>query len=464
MKIKTVSKKKIIGDLFSFNVIFIYIILLYGSLVSSIVIPLLIDLEYAYNSFILDNWTNYFGMGSIEAVFITISTFSLFFWGFFVDRFKRKFFAISGILITILGALIIIIFPKFVEIYLIGRFLMGIGLGVITPVSYSLAGDIINYENRSTVSGGLSIAVIAGSGIAILSGSILGSINLFLPFILIILLSIILIILILLIKEPVRGQEEPELRKLVKIQDSNIINENFSVYSQTVSPRIMLLLLKRKTNLFMFLQGIFALIPSVILTYYLISFLHDNRYGGVGLELYIATFFSLGIASGRLIGYLVWGVIGDWLQVKDKPQGGRVFVAAFTMLAQGPLMIFAFCISSLIPFLGTTDISFPGFILDYPLFIAFGILFFIAAFVGGGSGPNRRSVTYDVNEPEFRGQASSLFSIGDQIGASIGLLLANSLIIYYGYDKTFIILSFGYIIAGLCWLLCLNVIKTDENK
>lgn len=443
------------------EIIYIYLLLIYGSMVASIVIPLLTDLELFYNINI-DNEI-LFRFGTIEAFFIIISTFSLFFWGYVIDRLNRKFWALVGLLIIFSGTMIIILTSS-IYYYIIGRFLMGIGLGVITPVSFSIAGDIINYESRSFVGGGLSIAIIAGSGIAIIIGGGLGSFDIFLPFSLILILTLILIIIILLNPEPIRGREEPELRDRYYI-NSKQMKENITNINQNLKPKSMMILLKRPTNILLILQGVFALIPSAMLTYFLISYLRDNRYGGVGLGLAIATTFGILIASGRLIGYLLWGFIGDKLQHSSNSKilgRGRVIVASITMAIQGPIMVFAFLIS--LPFLGNKPVVFPSFILTYNSFLIFGIVFFIAALVGGGSGPNRRSIAFDINEPELRGQAASLFAFGDQIGASIGLFVGNSLIIIIGYSSTFILLSLSYLLAAIFWLMCLRTIRSDQDE
>ena len=211
----------VIEQLIKPDIIYIYLLLVYGSMVAGIVIPLLTDLELFYNINIKNGI--FLRLGTIEAFFIIFSTISLFFWGFVIDKFNRKFWALIGLLIIFLGSIVIIAVSD-LHFYVIGRFLMGIGLGVITPVSYSIAGDVIKFENRSIVGGGLSIAVIAGSGISIIIGGLLGSFNVFLPFFLILLLTFILIIVILLNPDPTRGREEPELRN--RIENSSKDSKN----------------------------------------------------------------------------------------------------------------------------------------------------------------------------------------------------------------------------------------------
>ena len=138
----------------------------------------------------------------------------------------------------------------------------------------------------------------------------------------------------------------------------------------------------------MFLQGIFALMPSVIFTYYLISYIHDARYGGLGFPLEFSLILAMGPSTGRIFGYILFGYIGDVLHRKKDSwftQKGKAVVATITMILQCPIMIIAF------------SVTIPGFDSSLtlvenmfrPEYIIFGCLFFLGAFIGGGSGPNR---------------------------------------------------------------------------
>ena len=68
-----------------------------------------------------------------------------------------------------------------------------------------------------------------------------------------------------------------------------------------------------------------------------------------------------------------------------------------------------------------------------------------------------------MNEPELRGQTSSILAIGDQLGASAGLLLGNILIVAFSYTFAFAFLSLGYLIAGLFWIGAYKSIEKDEK-
>ena len=452
------------------NIIPLYIINLFTSLATSVVIPILTDLDTNYNlnrnSFLIKDLT--LSVGSIEAVFVFFSTFSLIFWGYRVDKKNRQPLFIIGLIIFIIGDILILIQPQNILFYIIGRCLfMGTGLGALGPAAYSYAGDLLSFEKRSTINSTLSITGIGGLGVGILLSGLLSRIYLFLPFISLILLAMGLMALLFIYPVPIRGSEEPEIKKILEknAQSKSKVKALEDDYSQNITVSSLKLILTRKTNLFILIQGLFALIPSIIFSYYLISYLHDTRHGGAGLDLTFAILLAMGPASGRLLGFPFFGWLGDKLHFSTNKffrNRGRAFIPTITMFVQAPIMICAFLIG--LPDLNGTIQVFPNILFSHTQFIMFGVLFFIGAFVGGGSGPNRNSILFDVNEPELRGQTSSILAIGDQIGASIGLLLGNIFIVAYGYASAFAFLSVGYFISGIFWYGAFLSINSDEKK
>ncbi len=448
----------------------LYIVTLFTSLSESVVIPILVPLNNNYHLngyyFLIKDLT--ISIGFFEAIFVFISTFSLIFWGYRADKTNRRPLFIIGLLIFIMGDMLIIFQPQNVVYYLIGRcFLMGIGIGALGPAAYSYTGDLLSFEKRSQINSTLSIIGIGGIGFGIISSGILSRFSLFLPFIILGLTGLPLMAILIMFPEPIRGKEEPEIKQVLDLNSnsSTKIRELEESYSRNINVTSLEVILKRKTNIFILIQGFFALMPSIIFSYYLISYLNDTNYGGVGLDLTLAILLGMGSASGRLLGFPFFGWLGDKLQFSGNEKfknKGRALIPTVTMFVQAPLMISAFLI--VLPALNNSKQVFPDFIFLYPQFIIFGILFFVGAFIGGGSGPNRSSIMFDVNEPELRGQTSSILAMGDQIGASIGLLLGNIFIVAFGYAHAFAFLSIGYLISGIFWLGAYKSIEKDEEE
>ena len=452
------------------SIIPLYLFSIFGTLATSIVIPILPDLDTNYGLFQLSffNFSLKLSMGGVEALFVFIATVSLFYWGYTVDKNNRKKIFIIGLLIFMVGVIIILLQTTRIEYYILGRCVfMAIGLGALGPAFASYAGDILTFEKRSTLNSTLSVTGIGGLGIGILISSIFSGIYLFLPFLILLVISIFLVIVIYFYPEPIRGGEEPEIRDVLEKngRTTEKIREIEESYSQNISIDSIKMLITRKTNLYVLIQGFFALFPSIIFSYYLISYLHDNQHGGVGLQLQFAVLLALGSASGRIVGFPFFGWLGDKLHFSNNEMlhnKGRAIVPLVTMFIQAPIYMIAFIIS--LPQLYGTQQIFPTFIYQNEQFIIFGILFFIGSFVGAGSGPNRNSIVYDVNEPELRGQTSSILAIGDQFGASVALLIGNVLIIAYSYTFAFIVLTLGYVISGFFWIgVYKNIVRDEED-
>lgn len=452
------------------QIIPLYIISIFSTLAASVVIPILSDLNTNYNL----PWYKFFGVelfltiGTIEAGFVLISTVSLLYWGYNVDKSNRQKIFIIGLILFLIGTLVVLINTHNLLYYIIGRGLfMATGLGSLGPAASSYAGDLLSFEKRSTINSTLSITGIGGIGVGIIISSILSEFYLFLPFVFLFFLGLALLILLIIYPEPIRGSEEPEIREVLTGKGSSVtrIKEIEDNYSQNVSLSSVQIILKRKTNLYVLLQGIFALIPSIIFSYYLISYLHDSHFGGIGLDLPLALILAMGPASGRLLGFPFFGWLGDHLNSSDNgsfKDKGRALVPMVTMFLQAPVMILAFMI--VIPQVSpTVHQTLLGILSSNLPLILFGILFFIGAFIGGGSGPNRNSIIFDVNEPELRGQTTSILGIGDQLGAGVGLLLGNILIISHSYSYAFMLLSVGYFISALFWVGAYKSIEKDEK-
>ena len=260
-----------------------------------------------------------------------------------------------------------------------------------------------------------------------------------------------------MIQEPIRGQEEPELKNI-----STYISD-LGTKMTVISISSIKKLFRSPTNIFLALQGIFALIPSAALNYFLISYLTDNRYSGLQLPLLWGTIFGLGSATGRIFGFLFWGYLGDHFQYKYGTPRLKALLATITMGTQSLFMGLAFLLP--LPKYNSEIDHLPFFFLINPIFIGFMILFFIGAFIGGGSGPNRAALSYEVNTPEIRGSISSIFSFSDQLGASFGLFFASILFQSFGYGKTlFILVIFGYICASIIWLPAIWSVDYDAHK
>lgn len=101
-------------------------------------------------------FATYFGMASLSGIVQLIGFLPMFIFMPFITKIVKKFgkkeASVVGTLVSIVGGLIMLIFPMVpnktvaLVIYLIGLVFFGIGLGVYTCVSWAMMGDAIDYN------------------------------------------------------------------------------------------------------------------------------------------------------------------------------------------------------------------------------------------------------------------------------------------------------------------------------
>ncbi|MFW9992813.1 MAG: MFS transporter [Candidatus Odinarchaeota archaeon] len=417
-----------------------------GNLAFSIIIPLLTTLP-DFLPGIPPSFT--------EAIFIFLATVTALAWGIIFDRVRnRKVILVVSSFTWITAAWCLATVVNSSWQFLIFRALMGIGLAGLSPFAFAAVGDLAGFEHRGKISSWLSTIGTVSVGMGILFSGVLNIIGGWrLPFLLISISGMLTLVFLLLVPQPRKGAEEPEIR------GTDVINAYESTYK--LERRDMYRVITTRTNLFILLQGIVALVPSTLFTYWLIAFLEDKQLDGIGLVSLVAIVIGLLFASGRVIGYPIFGFVGD-LAVKYNKKG-KGYVAAVSMLLQGPI----FMLAMLMPLQVFKDGESPGIfeiLLEYPEFIVFGLVFFTAAFIGAGSAPNKTSIMYDVNYPENRSVVQSLYSISDQLGASAALLLGSMTIPIFGYRATFFFGASLYLISAFFWILASHFYLYDGER
>ena len=232
---------------------------------------------------------------------------------------------------------------------------------------------------------------------------------------------------------PERGQQEPFFEK---------INNFHYPFRITISGIIATL--HSWTILGLLIQGFFALIPGTIFTYSLISFLSSEE--GLLLNIGQASIFALLIASGRALGYPIFGKIGDYFCVKYKEPKVRAIIATICMAGQAIFFFVAFIIIN----------------NNFLSIIIFAAFFWIGSFIGAASGPNRTSLMFEVSFPEHRGSLGSLFSLTDQLGEVFGLVFSTYFLKLYSYVEVFTFSLVFYLIASLIWSLTITKLNADR--
>ncbi len=385
------------------------------------------------NLTIIAEQLNYPYIGFIEALFIVVSMGALIFWGYLVDKMNRKPLLLIANVTWLIPASIIFFFPSSLVAYLIGRLGMAIGLSAFSPLAYSMLADFAQFENRGLISAGLNLAWVGSSAAGIILGAIFTA-NWYYAFGALALMGLILFCWQFLVKMPNRGRKEPAFATLSEYTYQWQID--FSLIPQVFKTRSLRWLL---------IQGIFALIPGTIFTYWLVSFLASPE--GLTISIEMASLVAIVIASGRAPGYLFFGYFGDYLSLKEKKSSIRAKLAAFGMIVQAVFFFGAFLV------LNSSIIS----------VILFALLFWCGSFIGAASGPNRTALLFNISLPESRGTLGSFYSLTDHLGAAFGLFISTYFLQMFTFHTVFLISLLFYILAAISWFQSTYYLDSDQS-
>ncbi|NVM35043.1 MAG: MFS transporter [Candidatus Lokiarchaeota archaeon] len=406
-----------------------------------------------------------------DAFFVLISAFFALLWGYWADRVDRGKVLIIGAFSWTIGMLLTA-FSSTYFMLVISRVSSGAGLGCVLPVGYSVISDAIPAEERSGWFGTLAILSSISNGAGQGLSSFLGPIFTWrFPFLLLSGISIIVIFILFFVKIPKRGAGEDELLELIELDLE---------YSYRISKEDLGFIIRKKSNLYLIVQGFFTIIPGTVLVYFMTSMLTLQYFDQIPTEIRLqtATIFAGMIGVGYLLGNAIFARLGDILFRRNKKNRARL--ATICLIFSIPFAIIL--LLSLRPINPTLlDINYPSPIpteelfsyimrtigqifVAYPTYIIFFFFALMASMLGAGPVANRNAVMIDVNMPEHKGTAASFFKLSEQISKGITLLLSYSLIFLLGSIFNMIFFSiFFWFPAAIFWLLASRNVEKDMN-
>ena len=404
-----------------------------------------------------------------DAFFVLISAVFALLWGYWADRVDRGKVLIIGAFSWTLGMLLTA-FSSTYFMLVISRVSSGAGLGCVLPVGYSVISDAIPAEERSGWFGTLAILSSISNGVGQGMSSFLGPIFTWrFPFLLLSGISIIVIFILFFVKIPQRGAGEDELLELIELDLE---------YSYRISKKDLGFIIRKKSNLYLIVQGFFTIIPGTVLVYFMTSMLTLQYFNQIPTEIRLqtATIFAGMIGVGYLLGNAIFARLGDILFRRNKKNRARL--ATICLIFSIPFAIIL--LLSLRPINPTLlDINYPSPIpteklfsyiirtigqifVAYPTYITFFFFALMASMLGAGPVANRNAVMIDVNMPEHKGTAASFFKLSEQISKGITLLLSYSLIFLLGSIFNMIFVSiFFWIPAAIFWILASRNVEKD---
>jgi MFS family permease len=384
---------------------------------------------------------SYAHLGLIATARNMLQTVSMPFWGYIADRWRRKWVIVFGTGVWGLWTLACGLAQNYGQLFWL-RVLSGLGLGCLMPATFSLIADLFGPRERGRAIGLLYAIGTLGIIIGILGLGATAHPHLWrYGFVGLGIASVLSgLIIALTVREPPRGAAEPELATTI----THDAAQRF-----TIRPGDLLKVVRIPTLWVAYAEGIFGLMPYVVLGSMMNTWLVEEK----GMVAYLtlshpqgsAPLMAAGIAAGAVFGSLIGGFLGDWLD-RRWPRYGRVFVGQVSMLIGVPF-------GYLILTSGAQG-------------MAFFALAFSAAIFTNWTGPGSlQPLIQSVVPPELRSSAfSSLKFVEGGISALAGLL-AGSLADRLGLTTALLYtIPLPWLLGGLIYGLLYFVYPRDAAR
>lgn len=346
-------------------------------------------------------------------------------WGYLYDRFARsKLLALASFIwgaTTWLNA----IAPNY-NTFLVTRSSTGIDDSSY-PGLYSLVADYFAPNVRGRIYGLLQLTAPVGYLLGMIMGLTLsGAVGWRGVFYITGSLGIVMAAAIFFgVKEPPRGQAEPEMQE---------IEETGSYKFEWSKARD---LLRNPTLIILIVQGFFGVFPWNAITYWFFTYLETER-GYTSSEVLVVMGLAVIILAA---GYPLGGAIGDAL-FKRTP-AGRVIVGIIGVLVGAVL----FWITVTLPHEAKT---------------AFLIMLSLTAIFIPFAASNVLSTIYDITLPEVRSTAVAVESFIENIGAALSPLIVGVMAERLSLERAFLwICVTTWIVCGLFFLLAAQRVPKD---
>ena len=364
--------------------------------------------------------------GLIPLVFWLLGGAVALFIGYCTDLISRKYLFVLVVIVGEIPCLLSGFAETYMEFFIM-RVLTGIGIGGIIPLTYSLLGDLYSANERIKVV--TLIGLASGMGIAVgqLTAGMMGdSFGWRLPFIVFAIPNFILaVIFILTVEEPDRGQ-----------MDRNVQSFRISDFKDFSS------LFKIKTNLLVFLQGIFGTIPWGVFSIFIIDYFVVEK----GYLRPTATLIITIVGGMALVSSLIGGFVGDKLFRKN-PKYLPLFCGISTILGVIPTAL-------LINAPMRTD-------QNETMLVVFAIC---TGLLIAMTPPNMKAILMNVNNPFSRGTVFSLYNFADDLGRGFGPFIIGNILIYsFGRNMAFNIANAFWFICGCLILLMFWTFPIDNR-
>jgi MFS family permease len=378
---------------------------------------------------------SYGNLGVISTIRNLLQSISSPFWGFLSDKVSRKTVILFGTGIWGLWTAAVGLTQNFGQLLVI-RAISGIGLGCLMPATFSIMSDTFPPKDRGKALGILEATGIFGIIIATVGLGFLATPSLWRwGYFLLGGFSVISgLVVWFLVKEPIRGEAEPELAGKITREDAQKFGIKFSDL-----PKV----LKIPTIWVAIAQGLAGSMPWVVMGSFLITWLVNER----NIPAENATLVFAGIVFGTVFSNIIGGFLGDWAE-QVNPKYGRTIIGQVSIISGIPL--------TYILFTQTADWSLWGIIV---------LAFFTALMISWPGKGAKEPMMQGVTPPELRATAFSITTFIESGFAAAAGVIAGSLADRIGLTEAMVwTVPFPWIICAAVFSLFYLTYPKDSAR
>jgi MFS family permease len=356
-------------------------------------------------------------IGGVTATAFLITAVASVAWAYQGDRTNRKPLLMIGTVIWALGTYgsgVATAYPAFFA----AQVLAAIGLGAVSSIGFSVVSDLITPRRRGLVMSfwGLSqgVGTLAGG----LVGGLLGAADWRRPFSVIAAIGIAATVAYLFTQTIHRGESEPQLAKVFAAGED---------YDYRISRADLPVILRRRTNVWLILQGVTAqlVFGSLVFLPRLFQAKAENLGYPEQIAIQVGALYSTLFALGGALS-IIGGLIGD--RAQRRTPRGRAAVASIGILSAIPFyLVVLFMPLRLDLHDGKVSVVVAVLrsVVTDPVMATGFLTALVALALTSANAPNWFALITEVNPPEHRGTVFSLGNLANGVGRGAGNYLAG---------------------------------------
>jgi MFS transporter, Spinster family, sphingosine-1-phosphate transporter len=350
----------------------------------------------------------------VTTVMFLIASVAAVAWAYVGDRTNRKPVLVAGTLLWVAGTGASGLAGGYLT-FLLAQVVAALGLGAVASVSFAVVSDLISPRRRGLAMSFWGLSQGVGTLAGTMTGGLLGHANWREPFLVVAVAGLVATVAYQVTYDVPRGHSQPELAGVA--------------YDERIHHDDVPLILRRRTNVWLILQGLSAQVAFGSLVWLPVLFRSRAEAQGysAGTAILVGSCFATLFQAGGALSIL-GGLVGDRLQ-RRTPRG-RALVAAVGVLAAVPLYVVLFFVPMRIrvPDGAGVGAVVRGVLADVWQEPTVGACFVTAVFalaLTSANSPNWFALIADVNPPEHRGTVYSLGNLVNGVGRAGGNVLVG---------------------------------------